>query len=496
MKTLSMFAMVVAVSFATNLTTDLIVKSSDDSNSSKQSQLPAGYARFTSASSSLETDFTVAAELSVHAVVNIKTKRPIATQQFGGFPNDPFFEYFFGPQQRSQRTREQPMQEGLGSGVIISQDGFIVTNNHVVDGAAEISVTLNDKRTFNAKLIGTDPNTDIALIKIEAEKLPIIVFGNSDALKVGEWVLAVGNPFNLTSTVTAGIVSAKARNINMINSQMPIESFIQTDAAVNPGNSGGALVNTKGELVGINTAIASQTGSYAGYAFAVPSSIVSKVVADIRQYGIVQRAVLGVVMAPAIDEKLMKEKKLKSMDGVYVQEVVEKSAAKVAGIKEGDVITAINGTEVKSPSELREFVGRFRPGDKVEVALQRGNDAVKVTVELKNLQGSTEVVSAENNVNILGATFKEISDKTREQLKLDYGVEIKSLSKGKLSEAGIKPGFIILKINNQSIKSEDDIKTAFNAVMNNGDADKAFFIAGVYPNGRMLYYAVDLTSQK
>lgn len=496
MRMLGSFVLVVAISVATNISTNELLQRNQTQVEDQTTSKPAAYARFASAASAMETDFTVAAELSVHAVVHVKVKKPVATPQFGGFQEDPFFEYFFGPQQRQQRQRQAPMQEGAGSGVIISQDGYIVTNNHVADGASDIEVTLNDNRTFKAKLVGNDPNTDLALLKIDAEKLPVIIFGNSDALKVGEWVLAVGNPFNLTSTVTAGIVSAKARNINIINSQMKIESFIQTDAAVNPGNSGGALVNTKGELVGINTAIASQTGTYAGYAFAIPASIVQKVVADIRQYGVVQRAVLGVIMAPSIDDKLVKEKKLKTMAGVYVAEVVENSAAKKAGVKVGDVITAVNGIQVKSNAELQEQLARFRPGDKIIVTLLRGDDEMKVNVELKNMQGSTAVVSAENNMEILGASFKELSDKTRQQLGLDYGIEIKSLSKGKFSDVGIKPGFIILKINNQSVKSEEDVKTAFSAVMSNGDSNKAFFIVGTYPNGKIVYYAVDLADEK
>ena len=313
MKMLGFFGLVVVVSVATNLATNLVSKKHEDLGN-QENQLPVTYAKFAHAANAMETDFTVAAELSVHAVVHVKTKTPMKVQQFGGFQNDPFFDYFFGRPQPNQRApkEEVPMQEGVGSGVIITNDGYIVTNNHVVDGSSDIEVTLNDKRTFKAKLIGTDPNTDLALIKIDAEKLPVIAFGNSDSLKVGQWVLAVGNPFNLTSTVTAGIVSAKARNINIINSQMKIESFIQTDAAVNPGNSGGALVNTQGELVGINTAIASQTGSYAGYSFAIPVSIVQKVVSDIRQYGVVQRAVLGIEIRD-IDSQFAKDKKLKTL---------------------------------------------------------------------------------------------------------------------------------------------------------------------------------------
>jgi len=493
MKTLGFFGLVVAVSVATNLTTNLVSQKRDSLNSS-ETQLPVTYAKFAHAAHAMETDFTVAAELSIHAVVHVKTKTPMKVQQFGGFQNDPLFDYFFGrPQQnpRSKKDDDAPMQEGVGSGVIITNDGYIVTNNHVVDGSSEIEVTLNDKRTFKAKLIGADPNTDIALIKIDAEKLPVIAFGNSDSLKVGEWVLAVGNPFNLTSTVTAGIVSAKARNINIINTKMPIESFIQTDAAVNPGNSGGALVNTRGELVGINAAIASQTGSYAGYAFAVPVSIVQKVVSDIRQYGVVQRALLGVNIGD-IDSKLAKEKKLKTLEGAYVDQVFDQSAAKSAGIKKGDVINNINGVSVKSSAELREQVGRYRPGDKITVTVVRGDSEEKLKVELKNTQGNFNVVKSEDSKDVLGATFKEVDSKTKDRLGLSYGIEIKSLSKGKLNDQGIKAGFIILKINNKTIRSVEDIQEAYEDVMNNGEKEKPLYIAGAYPNGRVIYLAIDL----
>lgn len=415
MKTLGFFGLVVAVSVATNLTTTYVKDQPKNGFEGQEVQVPATYAKFANASNALETDFTVAAELSIHAVVHVKTKTPIKQQQFGGFQNDPFFEYFFGrPQEQQSKPKEAPMQEGVGSGVIISNDGYIVTNNHVVDGSSEIEVTLNDKRTFKAKLIGTDPSTDLALIKIEAEKLPVILFGNSDSLKVGEWVLAVGNPFNLTSTVTAGIVSAKARNINIINSQMKIESFIQTDAAVNPGNSGGALVNTRGELVGINTAIASQTGSYAGYAFAIPVSIVQKVVSDLRQYGVAQRAVLGVEIRD-IDSQLAKDKKLKTLEGAYVNKVNDESAAKSGGVKEGDIINAVNGVQVKSSTELQEQIGRYRPGDKITITVIRDNSEDKLKVELKNRQGNTSVVSSQNSTEVLGATFKEVDSKTKEK---------------------------------------------------------------------------------
>jgi Do/DeqQ family serine protease len=492
MKTLGFFVLIVAVSVATNLTTNY-VSQKHEVFENDQNQLPVDYAKFAHASKAMDTDFTLAAELSVHAVVHVKTKTPvqqIQMQQFG-FPNDPFFEYFFGRPNQQQKQQEMPMQEASGSGVIISSDGYIVTNNHVIDKSKDIEVTLNDKRTFKAKLIGADPNTDIALIKIDAEKLPVILFGNSDSLKVGQWVLAVGNPFNLTSTVTAGIVSAKGRDINILNAPMKIESFIQTDAAVNPGNSGGALVNTRGELVGINTAIASQTGSYAGYAFAVPVSIVQKVVADIRQYGVVQRAVLGVSLGE-ITDTLAKEKKLKTLEGAYVAEVVKGSAAESAGIKAGDVINNVNGVGVTTRTQVMEQIARYRPGDKITITVVRGNEAKEFKVQLKNRQGNTEVVSSQTSDDVLGAVYKEVNPKTKEQLNLENGLEIKSISKGKFADAGIKPGFIIVKINNQAIRTAEDVQAAYDAVINNGEKEKVFYIAGVYPNGKVAYYAINL----
>jgi Do/DeqQ family serine protease len=451
-------------------------------------QIPASYANFKNVSRAGDTDFTVAAELTVNAVVHVKVKSEV--MQSRGFSGDPFFEYFFGPQFRQQQPQ---IREGAGSGVIISNDGYIVTNNHVIDNSKEIEVVLNDKRSFTAKVVGSDPNTDIALLKIEEKDLPFVIFGNSDSLKVGEWVLAVGNPFNLTSTVTAGIVSAKARNINILNAAMKIESFIQTDAAVNPGNSGGALVNTRGELVGINTAIASQTGSFTGYSFAVPSSIVQKVVSDIRQYGVVQRAVLGVEIRD-INGELAKEKNIKTFDGAYVANVVESSAADKAGVKAGDIITNVNGVAVKSVAQLQEQVGRYRPGDKIFIEILRDNKKQKLNVELKNRQGNTELVSSDVNIDLLGATFKEADNKIKEKFGVDYGVEVKSVGKGKFSNAGIKNGYIILKINNIKMSNEKDIETAMKAVMDNADQNKVLWITGFYPNGKTAYYAIDLNN--
>lgn len=324
--------------------------------------------------SSIEpVNFTDAAEQSVGAVVHVMTT--FRQQRYSTI-----YEYFFG----TPRQQQAPEAMGSGSGVILSEDGYIVTNNHVIQNADEISVTLNDKRTFKARRVGTDPSTDIALLKIEAKDLPTLRFGNSDDLKVGEWVLAVGNPFNLTSTVTAGIVSAKARNINILQADMRIESFIQTDAAVNPGNSGGALVNTNGELIGINTAIASRTGSYAGYSFAVPSAIVEKVVADLREYGSVQRAVLGVQIAD-ITSELQQRFNLSSLSGTLIAGVIQGSAADKAGLKPGDIITYVEGKPTNSVAEFQEIISRRRPGDEVTMQLLREKKTVTVTVRLEGI---------------------------------------------------------------------------------------------------------------
>lgn len=325
---------------------------------------------------SATTDFTAAAELSVNAVVHVKT-----TYSIRQTTSDPLLEFFFGrPLQQEQRV-----QQASGSGVIISEDGYIVTNNHVIDKARNIEVVLNDKRTYPATLVGTDPNTDIALLKIEDTGLPWIAFGNSDSLRVGEWVLAVGNPFNLTSTVTAGIVSAKARSINIISSDMKIESFIQTDAAVNPGNSGGALVNTRGELVGINTAIASQTGSYTGYSFAVPVTIVNKVVSDLKLYGTVQRGLMGVQIADITAE--MKDRlNLTTMQGVYVGNVIQGSAADKAGLQTGDVIISIDDKIIDGTAQLQETVGQHKPGDVIQVQYIRNGQTRQTTLQLQAMR--------------------------------------------------------------------------------------------------------------
>lgn len=449
------------------------------------SAVPVQYQRFASLPSAGETDFTQAAELSVNAVVHVKTIYQARQQSYR---SDPFFEFFFG---RPQGGAQIPQPQATGSGVIISSDGYIVTNNHVIDKAQQIQVVLNDKREFIATLVGTDPNTDIALLKIDATDLPVILMGNSDDLRVGEWVLAVGNPFNLTSTVTAGIVSAKARNINILNADMKIESFIQTDAAVNPGNSGGALVNTRGELVGINTAIASQTGSYTGYSFAVPTSIVQKVVSDIKQYGIVQRAILGVQMQE-ITAELKKEKNLTTLNGAYVAHVIADGAADKAGIKEGDVITQIDSTPIKTGTDLQEQIGRHRPGDTVTITVLRKGNLLTMTAELTNKQGGTSLIEKSADSGVLGAQFSELSEKTKSKLGINYGIQVKSLKSGKLKSAGMPADFIILKANNRVIRSEEDLNEVVQSALAASERDKALFITGCTPQGRVQYYAIDL----
>ena len=441
------------------------------------------------------TDFTAAAESAVHGVVHIKaTTNAQASSERGGDYIDPF-EYFFGFGGRGGFQRPQPQPRvGAGSGVIISTDGYIITNNHVIEGADELEVTLNDNRKFPAKVIGTDPTTDIALIKIEANDLPTIPFGDSEKLKVGEWVLAVGNPFNLTSTVTAGIVSAKSRgNIGTAGrDRSKIESFIQTDAAVNPGNSGGALVNTKGELVGINTAIYSETGNFAGYSFAVPISIAGKVANDLKQYGAVQRAVLGVLIQdPQYAPEEAKEK-LKVFEGAYVGGFAERSSAKEAGIEEGDVVVAVNGLKIKSSSALQEQISKYRPGDKVELTVNRNGDTKKFTVELRNAQGSTKVVKAGDSTEVMGGAFKTLSKEQKRQLGVSYGIEVTGLTNGKLKDAGIKKGFIIMIVNNQRISSPDDLEKIVEDILQGRSEDQGLFIKGFYPNGRTRYYAIDL----
>lgn len=432
-------------------------------------------------------DLTEAAEKSVHAVVHIKSTENSKTTTVEAMPD--LFDFFFGNGQgRQQQVQTQP-RVGFGSGVILSADGYIVTNNHVIDGADEISVTLNDNREFKGRLIGTDPSTDLALVKIDASDLPYMTIGNSDDLKVGEWILAVGNPFNLTSTVTAGIVSAKARNLGVYSSG--IESFIQTDAAINQGNSGGALVNARGELVGINAILSSPTGTYAGYGFAIPTSIMTKVVSDLKQYGVVQRAVLG-IKGGNVDDELNKQKDLGTSEGVYVSEVTNNSGALDAGIKVGDVITGIDGKSVKSMPEMQEIMAKHKPGDKVKVQLLRDKKDMEVEVTAKNTQGSTSIVK-NADLDVLGATFKEIDAKAKKDYGLNNGLIVSEVNSGLFQKAGIKKGFVIIKVNNQDMTSVDDLQAAVKEA--GRSADRVLFIKGLYPSGRITYYSVDLSQE-
>jgi serine protease Do len=426
-------------------------------------------------------DLTIAAENSVHGVVHIKV-----TQKGGYYSSNNIFDYFFGD--GSAPSQQMPPRQGAGSGVIISSDGYIVTNNHVIDGADEINVVLNDKREFKAKLTGTDPSTDIALLKIDASDLQVLKFSDSDQLKLGEWVLAVGNPFNLTSTVTAGIVSAKSRDIGINPDQMRIESFIQTDAAVNPGNSGGALVNINGELVGINTAIASQTGSYSGYSFAIPSNIVKKVVADLREFGDVQRALLNVNIGD-VNAEVAKKYDLDKIEGVFIGKVQPGGAAELAGIKDNDVIISVDNVLVNSSAELQEQISKHRPGDKVTVEIKRDNKKKLYNVTLRNKHGDTEIVKGDNPDDIFGAKFVAVSDREKEELGIRYGVKITELGNGKFKETGIKKGFIITQVNKNPISEVNELKRIIK------NSRGGILVEGIYPNGELAYYVFGIDSK-
>lgn len=441
-------------------------------------------------------DFTTAAERGVEAVVNIEKREIVRSPQYGyqnqGGGIDPF-ELFFGPQQRQAPQQRQQEQDGEpqkrttsgGSGVIISSDGYIISNNHVVDKADELIVKLHDGSSHVATLVGTDPATDIALLKIEATDLKTIPFGNSDELRLGEWVLAIGNPYGLTSTVTAGIVSAKGRSLGVLGGQLGIESFIQTDAAVNPGNSGGALITTEGNLVGINTVIKSPTGSYAGYSFAVPSTIVKKVVTDLREHGVVQRAMLGVqfqAVTPEWIERFGKEYNITERGGIIVMEVVEDGAAEAAGIKKGDIITHIGSQPMNSTSDVQETIARLRPNDKINVSIKRAGQVKQIEVTLRNRAGKTDIVN-KTDVDLtaeLGAKFREITDKQKKELRIRSGIQVVELSSdGLLARSRVQRGFIITAINDTPIASVSDL---------NRITDKIQSIDGIYPDGRIVSY--------
>ncbi len=445
-----------------------------------QDTTPMALTAFTTSTGEV-TDFTFAAERSIHAVVHVKTESTRVSEGNYSFGN-PFFDYFFGPRQRFEY--EQPVM-GSGSGVIISNNGYIITNNHVIDRANRIEVILNDKRTFEATVVGRDPSTDLAIIRINSENLPFVSFGNSENLRVGEWVLAVGNPFNLNSTVTAGIVSAKARNINILSDRYAIESFIQTDAAVNPGNSGGALVNLRGELVGINTAIASRTGSFAGYSFAVPATIAQKVALDIIEFGEVQRAVLGISITELNTEQA-KKYKIDELKGVLIAGIVEGGAASEIGLKEGDVILEVNGVEVNSPNQLQEQVSKYRPNDKVQLLVNRSNKKKQYEAILRNMRGGFEIVKSNEILLPLGADFKDVEVRLRRNLGITGGVQVAKLTDGKLKEVGVKEGFIITRVNRNNVSSIDDLKQVFE------NLSGGVLIEGVYPNGLVAYYAIGL----
>ena len=433
------------------------------------------------------TNYVTAAEMSVNGVVHVKTE---GTMVYSQQEFDPFREFFFGDGSY-ERKFQQPIR-GAGSGVILSDDGYIVTNNHVIDNADEVNITLNNKKTYKAALIGTDPTTDLALLKIEEEDLPYIDIGNSDQLRIGEWVLAVGNPFNLTSTVTAGIVSAKGRDINILGNDpftglSSIESFIQTDAAVNPGNSGGALVNTQGELIGINSAIKSNTGSFAGYSFAIPANIVKKVVADLKEFGTVQRAFIGIQIRN-IDQELADDIKLDDLNGVYVSGLMENGSAEEAGIKEGDIVVKIEDLDVNTVTELQGKIGSYRPGDEVAVEILRDGKIIEKKIMLKNMDGNTAIIKDDQNQlrKLLGAKFALLTDEQKQSYKVENGLMIEELFPGKLKNAGIRESFVITHVDNQMIKDESSLMEVLEA------KSGGVLIQGVYANGKEYFYGLGM----
>ena len=418
-------------------------------------------------------DFTYAAESAVDAVVYVKVTVKDVTRRI---PNS-IFDFFFG----YEGTPQERERVGSGSGVIIRPDGYIVTNNHVVEDASKIEVTLNNNKTFEAQLIGTDPATDVALIKIDAQGLPVIPFGDSDNLRLGEWVIAIGSPYDLRSTITAGIVSAKGRSMPNYDGEFKIESFIQTDAAVNPGNSGGALVDKAGNLVGINTAIVSQTGSYTGYSFAIPSNIVKKIAFDLIDYGSVKRAVLGVTMRQ-LDDKLAAELKLSSPNGVYIVEVLKGSAADEAGMKEKDVIVAIDSVKVTNASEVQEQVNKFHPGDKTVIMVVRDGKEKALDVTFKGTAAENGSVDEEGGVAFYGARLKQAPKEILERLDIKHGVEIVSVGPGKVMDAGVSEGFIIMYVNDEPVSKPQDVIDIIKK------SKRAVFVEGVTPYGKVSYF--------
>jgi len=422
-----------------------------------------------------QIDFTYAAEQTVHAVVHVHTKTTMASSS-----DNPILDWFYG----DRNSSKPQIANGWGSGVIISADGYIITNNHVVENAESVDVTLNDKRTFTAKVVGRDPGSDIALLKIKAENLPYIKYGDSETLKLGEWVLAVGNPFNLTSTVTAGIVSAKGRTLGLNEGNYKIESFIQTDAALNMGNSGGALVNTKGLLVGITSAILSPSGAYSGNSFAIPVTIVKKVVNDLKEFGEVQRAIIGVNIQD-VDADVASKQNLAEIKGALVTRIIPSGSAQEAGMKENDVIVKFDGQDVNTVSELQEQVGKHRPGDKATVTYMRNGKENTIPITLKNVAGNTKVVTAsmETAEDIaFGARLQALGSDEMNSLNIDYGVKVLEINKGKFKDINMAPGYIILSINGKKVKSPADVKL----FSDNGTKLKS--IEGILPDGTILNY--------
>ena len=442
---------------------------------SEGEQMPVQRASYSFAPQNV--DFVDAAEKSVNAVVHIKTEIVQKSNSYNDFFGS-FFEYLYGGQMPSNTM------VAYGSGVVISPDGYIVTNNHVVEGADNVEVTFNNNTKKTAAILGTDPTSDLALIKVDERDLDYLVFGDSDKVRVGEWVLAVGNPFNLTSTVTAGIVSAKARNLSILGDGSTVESFIQTDAVVNRGNSGGALVNTSGELIGINAAIASHTGVYEGYSFAIPSNIVRKVVDDILMYGQTQRAYLGVQIAEMTPE-FAKRAGTGDMSGVYVANVIEGAGAEAAGIKVGDVITAVNGNKITTFVQLTEIIRQFRPGDKVDVDIVRNGRRMTVEVELRNENGTTEVTHQDNGFydSELGATLRAINSSEKQSTGLRQGLVVLEVKQGILQRAGVSKGFIITAVNNYAVNSQSEL----NKYIGQSRSGRVL-VEGFYPNGMKLSF--------
>eukprot|EP01132_Coremiostelium_polycephalum_P000130 gene130-177_t len=432
-------------------------------------------------------NFINAAQKATPAVVHITSKYEAKVMRRGTSPLEDLFKEFLG-EGFDLGPREYKTQPGaaFGSGVIISEDGYIVTNNHVIDKADQVEVTLDDNRRYSAKIVGTDPDTDLALLKIEEKHLSFLSFGDSNKLQVGEWVLAVGNPFNLTSTVTKGIVSAKARRADIgknVGNGIKIEAFIQTDAAVNRGNSGGALVNLYGELVGINTAISTPTGAFAGYSFAIPSSIVQRIIGDLKKYGTVQRAMLGIYPID-VNADLVEEKKLKRFDGVYVHGFSEHSAAAEAGLKEGDIITAINTTKIKNLAQLHEHLAHYQPGDKVNVCIDRKGKELCIAVTLKSVLNELKIAHGQEKIEVEGATFEPLDAPTKQKLGIKSGVQIKLLKAGRWQQAGIKKGFIVVAIDKEPVATLDQLATVLNSKKG------GILIEGIYPNGNKAYYGI------